>query len=133
MASQSRAFAATAVTTPVMTLQEVTTAYAAGLAKLDQLDKKGFKRGQKVDGKGKQKRAKSARTKTDTSDKTGKCDFYCFVHGAQNSHASQQCKVMANQPANFTPQQKQGTSKDSPPGGSAAVRGRDPQQSSAAV
>jgi hypothetical protein len=133
MASQSRAFAATAVTTPVMTLHEVTTAYAAVLAKLDQLEKKGFKRGQKGDGKGKQKRAKPAGTKTDTSDKTGKCDFYCFVHGAQNSHTSQQCKVMANQPANFTPQQKQATSKDSPPGGSAAVRGRDPQQSSAAV
>ena len=131
MASQSRAFAVSAATTPIMTLNEVSTAYAAVLAKLEELDRRGGTRYQKGDTKGKSKRQKAAGGKTDTADKTGKCDFYCFVHGAQNSHTSQQCKVMANQPANFTQQQRQATTKDSPPGGSAAVRGRDPQQTSA--
>ncbi len=131
MASQSKAFAAAASTMPVMTLHDVFTVYAAVLAKLEQLDWWGGKRNLKGDAKGRSKRQKAAGGKTDTADKTDKCDFYCFVHGAQNSHTSQQCKVMANQPANFTPQQKQAATKDSPPGGSAAVRGRDPQQTSA--
>ena len=52
MASQSKAFAVSAATTPVMTLHEVSTAYAAVLAKLEELDKRGGKRNQKGDAKG---------------------------------------------------------------------------------
>ena len=128
MASQSRAFMAAAPTTSFTTLEEMSTAYTAVLTKLEQIEKNGGKRRQRGEAKNKSKRQKAAGGKTDTAGKTGKCDFYCFVHGEQNSHTSQQCKVMANQPANFTQQQRQATSKDSPPGGSAAVRGRDPQQ-----
>jgi hypothetical protein len=128
MASQSRAFSATAATVPMMTLQEVSTAYAAVLLELNKLKKTGAKRGQKNGAKGNNKRQKASGVKDGAGDKTNKCDYYCFVHGAQNSHTSQQCKVMANQPTNFTPDQRKATSKDSPPGGSAAVRGRDPQQ-----
>ncbi len=119
---------AAAPTTSFTTMEEMSTAYTAVLAKLEQIEKNGGKRRQKGGAKDKSKRQKAAGGKTDTAGKTEKCDFYCFVHGEQNSHTSQQCKVMANQPTNFTPQQRQATSKDSPPGGSAAVRGRDPQQ-----
>jgi hypothetical protein len=131
MAAQNRAFMVTTATEPVMTLQQVNTAYAAVLSELSQLKQKSGKHGQNNNAKGKNKRQKASGGKADTSNKTGKCDFYCFVHGAQNSHTSQQCKVMANQPANFTQQQRQAINKDSPPGGSSAVRGRDPQQLSA--
>jgi hypothetical protein len=117
MAAQNKAFAASTAT--------VSTAYAAVLTELEKLKQKGGKRGKQPGGaKGKQKRQKSDGGQTE---KTGKCDHYCFAHGYQNSHTSQQCKVMANQPANFTAEQRKATGPHSPAGGSTSVRGRDPK------
>jgi hypothetical protein len=127
MAAQHKSFAVTTTTTPTMTLQEVSTAYAAVLTELEKLRKNGAKRNQQGGAKGKNKRQKAAGGKTETSTKTDKCDYYCFAHGFQNSHTSQQCKVMSNQPANFTADQRKATSPHSPVGGSTAVRGREPQ------
>ena len=128
MAAQSKAFSATATTTATapMTLQEVSTAYAAVLTELEKLKKNG-KRNAKGGGKGKNKKQKAEGNRADKTDTTDKCDVYCFVHGAQNSHTSQQCKVMANQPSNFSPEQRKATGPNSPPGGSTSVRGRDPK------
>jgi hypothetical protein len=129
MAAQAKAFSVTAPTTTTapMTLQEVSTAYAAVLTDLEKLKKNAAKRNAKGGGKGKNKRQKAEGSRADKTDNTGKCDFYCFVHGAQNSHTSQQCKVMANHPSNFSPEQRKATGPNSPPGGSTSVRGRDPQ------
>ena len=128
MAAQSKAFSATATTTATapMTLQEVSTAYAAVLTELEKLKKNG-KRNAKGGGKGKNKKQRAEGNRADRPDTTDRCDVYCFVHGAQNSHTSQQCKVMANQPSNFSPEQRKATGPNSPPGGSTSVRGRDPQ------
>ncbi len=128
MAAQAKAFSVTAPTTATapMTLQEVSTAYAVVLTELEKLKKNG-KRNAKGGGKGKNKKQKAEGNRADKTDNTGKCDFYCFVHGAQNSHTSQQCKVMVNQPSNFSPEQRKATGPNSPPGGSTSVRGRDPQ------
>ena len=54
------------------------------------------------------------------------CTHYCHAHGAQNSHSSSECKVMASQPQHFTAAMRSATSSNSPPGGSTLVRGRDP-------
>jgi hypothetical protein len=125
MAAQNKAFAASTATAPLTTFHEVSTAYAAVLTELEKLKQKGGKRGKQPGGaKGKQKRQKADGGQTE---KTGKCDHYCFAHGYQNSHTSQQCKVMANQPANFTAEQRKATGPHSPAGGSTSVRGRDPQ------
>jgi hypothetical protein len=98
------------------------------MTELEKLKQKSGKRGQQQGGaKGKQKRQKPEGGKTEKPDKTGKCDHYCFAHGFQNSHTSEQCKVMSNQPANFTADQRKATSPHSPVGGSTAVRGREPQ------
>ena len=124
MTSQTKAFVAVSAT-PV-TLQEMSTAYQAVMTELEKLKHKtNNKRNQKGQGKGKDKKLKLEGSKK-TSDKTDKCEFYCFVHGGQNSHTSQQCKVMANQPTNFTADQRKATGPNSPPGGSTAVRGREP-------
>ncbi len=143
MAAHAKAFSVTATTTamaPIMTLQEVSTAYAAVLTELEKLKKSGGKRNAKGGAKGKNKRQKPAKGgakgknkrqkpeggKAINADNTGKCDFYCFVHGSQNSHTSRQCKVMANQPKNFSPEQRNASGPNAPLGGSVAVRGRDP-------
>jgi hypothetical protein len=129
MAAQAKAFSVTATTTataPIMTLQEVSIAYAAVLTELKKLRKNGGKRNAKGSAKGKNKRQKPEGGKATNADNTGKCNFYCFVHGSQNSHTSKQCKVMANQPKNFSPEQRNASGPNAPPGGSVAVRGRDP-------
>jgi hypothetical protein len=83
------------------------------------------------------KRPKGARQKKQTDKRqkgaggtalpNDKCTHYdCHAHGAQNSHSSSQCKVMASQPQHFTAAMRSATSPNSPPGGSTLVRGRDP-------
>ncbi len=74
MAAQHKAFAVTSSATPSMTLHEVSTAYAAVMTELEKLKKNGAKRNQKGGTKGKNKRQKGS--KTETAEKTGKCDFY---------------------------------------------------------
>jgi hypothetical protein len=54
------------------------------------------------------------------------CTSYCHAHGHQSSHDSPQCKVMANQTQNFTPEMRKATGPNNPPGGSRLVRGREP-------
>jgi hypothetical protein len=54
------------------------------------------------------------------------CKFYCHAHGYRNSHNSDQCKVMANQPQNFTAEMRKARDPNNLPGGSTAVRGRQP-------
>ncbi len=84
MAAHAKAFSATATTTttaPIMTLQEVSTAYAAVLTELEKLRKNGGKRNAKGGAKGKNKRQKPEGGKANNADNTGKCDFYCFMQG----------------------------------------------------
>ena len=81
------------------------------------------------------KRQKGARPKKQTDKRqkgaggaalpTEKCTHYCYAHGAQNSHSSSQCKVMASQPQHFTAAMRGATSPNSPPGGSTLVRGHE--------
>ncbi len=54
------------------------------------------------------------------------CKFYCHAHGSQNSHSSNQCKVMAGQKQHFSEAMRNATSATSPGGGSTLVRGKDP-------
>jgi hypothetical protein len=120
-----KAFSASADQTPG-TVQELATAYQALMAEMEKLKKQaGSKRNNKGGDRGKAKKQKGDGTRKDKAD--GPCDFYCFAHGVQNSHTSQQCKVMANQPDNFTAAQRSATGPNSPPGGSTAVRGRTPE------
>jgi hypothetical protein len=123
MANHGKAFSAAPGQTP-STVQELATAYQALTAEMDKLRKQ-TKRTNKGGPNGKTKKQKGDVTKKDKVN--GPCEFYCFAHGAQNSHTSQQCKVMANQPDNFTAAQRSATGPNSPPGGSTAVRGRTPE------
>jgi hypothetical protein len=82
---------------------------------------------QKRQGNGKDKRGKEARSDgKETQEPFTKedCKHYCHAHGYQNSHNSSQCKVMANQPNNFSAERRRATDPNTPPGGSTAVRGK---------
>ena len=81
---------------------------------------------QKRPGNGKDINARKSKTSKDSSAGAAKaeCKFYCHVHGAQNSHSSAQCKVMENQPQNFTADMRKAADPHHPPGGSTAVRGK---------
>jgi hypothetical protein len=64
---------------------------------------------QKRQGNGKEKRGKKARSdgkETQESFTKEDCKYHCHSHGYQNSHNSSQCKVMANQPNNFSSEQR---------------------------
>ena len=127
MATHGKAFSVTAGQAPG-TVQELATAYHMLMTEMEKLKKQaGGKRNNNGGAKGIAKKQKGDGTKKGKADQTGPCDFYCFAHGAQNSHTSQQCKVMVNQPDNFTAAQRSATGPNSPPGRSTAVRGRAPE------
>jgi hypothetical protein len=83
---------------------------------------------QKRQGNGKDKRGKKAKSGGEIQETFTKkdCKYYCHAHGYQNSHNSGQCKVMANQPNNFSTERRRATDPNTPPGGSTVVR--DKQQ-----
>ena len=56
------------------------------------------------------------------------CDFYCYVHGKQNSHTSAQCKVMSNDRDNFTAAMRNARSSNAVEGGSTAIKGKPDTQ-----
>ncbi len=51
-------------------------------------------------------------------------EVYCWCHGIQKTHSSSECKVMAADPAQFTPAMRNATKSTSPPGGSTRMYGR---------
>ena len=51
-------------------------------------------------------------------------EVYCWCHGTQKTHASSECKVMAADPAEFTPAMRNATKSTSPSGGSTRMYGR---------
>jgi hypothetical protein len=51
-------------------------------------------------------------------------EVYCWCHGTQKTHSSSECKVMAADPAEFTPAMRNSTKSTSPPGGSTRMYGR---------
>lgn len=51
-------------------------------------------------------------------------EVYCWCHGTQKTHSSSECKVMAADPAEFTPAMRNATKSTSPPGGSTRMYGR---------
>ncbi len=72
------------------------------------------------------KRHKGDRTgETKALDPNAPCKFYCYAHGSQNSHSSNQCKVMAGQKQHFTAAMRSAMSPSSPGGGSTLVRGKN--------
>ncbi len=81
---------------------------------------------QKRQGNGKDKRGKRAKGGGEIQETFAKeeCKYYCHAHGYQNSHNSGQCKVMANQPNNFSAERRRATDPNTPPGGSTVVRGK---------
>ena len=84
---------------------------------------------QKRPGNGKGKNGKKAKGDVPDPDKPvtkDDCKSYCHAHGYQNAHNSAQCKVMANQPQNFSAEMRRAKDPNNPPGGSTAVRGRQP-------
>ena len=107
-----------------MSFTELQCAYSVMAYKLDNQQKKRQKGAGRKDKKQSDKRQKSAGDGTALPN--DKCTQYCYAHGAQNSHSSSQCKVMASQPQHFTAAMRSATSSNSPPGGSTLVRGRDP-------
>ena len=60
----------------------------------------------------------------DAVDPDRPCEFYCYTHGKQNSHASPQCKVMLNDKANFTDAMRKAKTPRDVPGGSTSVKGK---------
>jgi hypothetical protein len=113
-------------TTPLnMTMDELQCAYSV----LEYKHKALQTSRQKRPGNGKGKNAKKAKGNAPDPDKPvtkDDCKFYCHGHGYQNSHNSAQCKVMANQPQNFTANMRRARNPNNSPGGSTAVRGRQP-------
>jgi hypothetical protein len=84
---------------------DLLTAYAALVEqhkKVTTTTKRPPKRNQNRDGKQRKGGDKEPTAPKDAADKDRPCDFYCYAHGKQNSHASPQCKVMLNDRANFT-------------------------------
>ena len=84
---------------------------------------------QKRPGNGKGKTAKKPKGDAQESQAAvtkEECKFYCHSHGYQNSHNSNQCKVMINQPKNFNAEMRRAKDPHNPPGGSTAIRGKQP-------
>ncbi len=62
--------------------------------------------------------------KNDSAQKT----YYCWCHGTQRNHTSQECKVMESDKDRFTTQMRNATKSTSPPGGSTRRNGMDQSQ-----
>jgi hypothetical protein len=77
-------------------------------------------------GKGQTGKKQKGNRMGDLPDPSAPCKFYCHAHGSQNSHSSNQCKVMASQRQHFTEAMRNATSPTNPGGGSTLVRGKDP-------
>ena len=77
-------------------------------------------------GKGQNGKKQKGNRRGDSPDPSAPCKFYCHAHGSQNSHSSNQCKVMAGQKQHFTEAMRNATSPTNPGGGSTLVRGKDP-------
>jgi hypothetical protein len=77
-------------------------------------------------GKGKNKKNKKGnRDKGDKGNASGsKVAKYCHVHGTQNTHTSQECKVMAGDKSRFSPAMRSSKDPNNPPGGSTRVLGQ---------
>ncbi len=103
-----------------MSMTELQCAYAVMAYKLENQQKRQKGAGKKKQSEKRQKGAGGA-----VLPKNDKCTQYCYAHGAQNSHSSSQCKVMASQPQHFTAAMRGATSPNSPPGGSTLVRGHE--------
>jgi hypothetical protein len=106
--------------TPNMSMTEIQHAYAALEHKFKSLQ------GQKRNGTGRSRIGKKARGDHEPQELISKetCKCYCHAHGYQNSHNSDQCKVMANQPQNFNAEMRRAKDPTHPAGGSTAVKGR---------
>ena len=81
-------------------------------------------------GKGKNKKQKGNRsgdTKQGKSDKSAKQTKYCWVHGTQHTHSSNECKLMAGNETQFSPAMRHAKDADHPPGGSIKVLGQEPK------
>jgi hypothetical protein len=107
-----------------MTLPELQVAYSAMLQKLKNNDSQ-KRRNRGGDNKDKKRPKSNTPSKTGQTAQPDKCKHYCYAHGSQNSHTFAQCKVMANQPENFTPEMRRATNAHSPHGGSTLVKGQE--------
>ncbi len=59
---------------------------------------------------------------------TATCDYYCYLHGKQNSHTPAQCKVMTNDRDNFTAAMRNARNSGAVEGGSTAIKGKPDTQ-----
>ena len=59
------------------------------------------------------------------NDSKNQTTYYCWCHGTQRSHTSQECKVMEGDKGRFTTQMRNATKSTSPPGGSTRRNGMD--------
>jgi hypothetical protein len=82
-------------------------------------------------GKGKgNKKKKKGRQQGDKIDKTDKSDkplLYCHAHGAQHTHGSRDCKLMAADTTRFTAAMRNAKDAEHPHGGSTKVLGQEPK------
>jgi hypothetical protein len=106
-----------------MSLAELQGAYAVLEHKHQNLQQRNKRN---ANGKGKDGKKQKANKTADPDQPitAASCTFYCYAHGYQNSHQSSQCKVMANQPDNFTPAMRKANDPRHPAGGSELVRGQ---------
>jgi hypothetical protein len=106
-----------------MSLAELQGAYAVLEHKHQNLQQRNKR---SADGKGKDGKKQKANKAADPGQSitAASCKFYCHAHGYQNSHQSSQCKVMENQPDNFTPAMRKANNPRHPAGGSELVRGQ---------
>jgi hypothetical protein len=111
-----------------MSHEELLTAYAA----LVEQHKKGLTTAKRPPKKtqhrdNKRRKGRDNKGEKEAADPDRACEYYCYVHGKQNSHASPQCKVMLNDRANFTDPMRRARSSRDVPGGSTSVRGQTGQ------
>jgi hypothetical protein len=111
--ASSRPTTATTSSATTMTMAELQCAYLV----LEHKHKALQNNRQKRSGNGQGNQGKKAKVAIESLDNKFGCKFYCHVHGYQNSHNSSQCKVMLNQPQNFTQDMRKALDPHKPPGG----------------
>ncbi len=89
----------------------------------DQINRKRCKGGK---GKGKNKKNKKGnRDKGNKGTASGnKAVKYCYAHGTQHTHTSQECKVMAGDKERFNAAMRSSKDPNNPPGGSTRALGQ---------
>jgi hypothetical protein len=73
----------------------------------------------------KRQKGSGRNTAKTTTAQNNTCDYYCYLHGKQNSHTSAQCKVMTNDNReHFTAAMRNAKTSSTVEGGSTAVKGK---------